>query len=196
VTVRFELLHRGHDRAGFACGVAPLDDWFRTRAAQDQRRHVAQVFVALDERGIVGFYSLSMFSLVLDSVPEDLRRKLPRYDAIPAALIGRLARAQRAKGSGLGDLLLADATKRVLAATSSLAAYAIVVDAKDEPARRFYESHGFVPLPSRPSRLFLLTETAAQALKAAVAADPRRRARYRAPATACGASSRTMRSAP
>ena len=165
--IRFELLHRRHDRSGFACGVPALDDWFRTRASQDQKRRVAQVFVALDEQGVVGFYSLSMFTLVLDSLPVDLARKLPRYDAIPAALIGRLARHARAAGARVGDLLVADAITRVLGAAESVAAYAIVVDAKDDRGHRFYESHGFTPLPSRPHRLFLLTETAAAALRAA-----------------------------
>jgi predicted GNAT family N-acyltransferase len=108
-----------------------------------------------------------MFTLVLDSLPEGLARKLPKYDAIPAALIGRLARHERAKGSGVGDLLVADAVKRVLAAAESVASYAIVVDAKDDRGRSFYQSHGFISLSSRPNRLFLLTETAAAALTAA-----------------------------
>jgi hypothetical protein len=68
------------------------------------------VFVAVDdERGVVGFYSLSSFTLALDDLPEEIARKLPRYDAIPAALIGRLARDQQVRGAGIGDLLLADA---------------------------------------------------------------------------------------
>jgi hypothetical protein len=57
--------------------------------------------------------------------------------------------------------------KRVLSVTESVAAYAIVVDAKDDRGRQFYEGHGFRPLPARPHRLFLLTETAIAALKAA-----------------------------
>jgi len=165
--IRFEPLSRRHDRGTFTSGVKALDDWFRTRATQDQRRHVAQVFVALDEQGIVGFYSLSMFTLALDSLPEGLARKLPKYDAIPAALIGRLARHERVRGSGIGDLLLADAVKRVLAAARSVAAYAIVVDAKDDRGRGFYASNGFISLPSIPNRLFLLTETALAALQEA-----------------------------
>ena len=162
--IHFVPLERRHDRSAFSSGVAALDEWFRTRAAQDQRRHVAQVFVAEDELGVAGFYSLSMFTLALDSLPEHLARQLPRYEAIPAALIGRLARHERAKGVGLGDLLVADAVTRVLGAAASVAAYAIVVDAKDERGRAFYQAHGFIPLPSRPMRLFLLTETAAAAL--------------------------------
>ncbi len=165
--LRFEVLGSKHDRSSFECGVAELDEWFKRRAGQDQRRRVAQVFVGVRDGAIVGFYSLSMFTLALERLPTDLARKLPRYEAIPAALIGRLARAESARGTGLGDLLLADAVKRVLSAASSVAAYAIVVDSIDEAGRRFYEGHGFIPLPSRPSRLFLLTETAAEALKAA-----------------------------
>jgi GNAT superfamily N-acetyltransferase len=165
MTIRFEALKSSHDRTGFHSGVEALDDWFRQRASQDQRRRVAQVFVALDDQGIVGFYSLSMFTLALEQLPAELARKLPRYDAIPAALIGRLARHQRARGTGIGDLLIGDAVRRVVAATASVAAYAIVVDAKDDRGQRFYEAHGFIPLPSRPRRLFLPTETAMRAVE-------------------------------
>jgi GNAT superfamily N-acetyltransferase len=164
--LRFELLDKRHDRDAFSCGVPALDEWFRARASQDVRRRVAQVFVALDDVGIAGFYSLSMFTLALESIPAALARKLPRYDAIPAALIGRLARHARLAGTGIGDLLVADAVERVLAAARTVAAYAIVVDAKDERGRGFYRSHGFVSLPSRPDRLFLPTETAAAAAAA------------------------------
>jgi GNAT superfamily N-acetyltransferase len=167
VTLHFELLHRRHDRSTFTCGVPALDSWFEARASQDQRRRVAQVFVALDDQGIAGFYSLSMFTLALDSLPAELARKLPRYDAIPAALIGRLARHTRVAGTGIGDLLVADAVTRVLAVAESVAAYAIVVDAKDDRGRSFYESHGFISLPSRPNRLFLPAEVATAALVAA-----------------------------
>lgn len=164
--IRFELLERHHDRRTFACGVPALDDWFRTRASQDQRRRVAQVFVAIDDVGLAGFYSLGMFTLALDSIPAEIARKLPPYEAIPAALIGRLARHTRVAGTGLGDLLVADAIVRVIGAAESVAAYAIVVDAKDDRGRGFYESHGFIPLPSRPLRLFLPTEVARAALTA------------------------------
>ncbi len=164
--LRFELLHRRDDPGAFTCGVPALDAWFRTRASQDQRRRVAQVFVALDEGGIAGFYSLSMFTLALDSIPAELAHKLPRYEAVPAALIGRLARHTRVAGTGIGDLLVVDALRRVLSAAESVAAYAIVVDAKADRGRRFYEAHGFISLPSRPLRLFLPTDTAAAALAA------------------------------
>lgn len=157
----------GQDRAPFSCGQVDLDEWFHRRAGQDDRRNVARVFVAVDDAlGVVGFYSLSSYTLALEDLPEDIARKLPRYDAIPAALIGRLARDQRVGGHRIGELLLADALRRILGAGRSVAVFAIVVDAKDERAAEFYRGFGFIPFPSRPRRLFLLASTATAALEA------------------------------
>ncbi len=160
-----EPLGRHHDRAAFSCGQPELDGWFRQRASQDEKRNVARVFVALDdELGIVGFYSLSSFAFSIPDLPEDIARRLPRYDAIPAALIGRLARDERVRGRGIGELLLADAIRRILGAGRSVAVFAIVVEAKDGRAARFYQAFGFRPFPLRPTRLFLPTATAVAAL--------------------------------
>lgn len=163
-----EPLGKGHDRVGFSCGQPELDDWFRLRASQDEKRNVARVFVAVTpDLGVVGFYSLSSLSLALESLPEELAHKVPRYDAIPDALIGRLARDARVRGQGVGELLLADAIQRILGAGRSIAVFAIVVDAKDEHAVKFYRTFGFRAFPLQPRRLFLLTATAAAGLQAA-----------------------------
>jgi hypothetical protein len=42
----------------------------------------------------------------------------------------------------------------VVRASQSLAVYAVVVDAKDEQARAFYERFGFIRLPDEGKRLF------------------------------------------
>jgi GNAT superfamily N-acetyltransferase len=163
--VRIEPLGKQNDRATFSSGQPDIDDWFRRRASQDERRNVARVFVAAnDELGIIGFHSLSSYTLALEDLPADLARKLPRYDAIPAARIGRLGRDQRVRGQGVGELLLADAVRRILGAARSVAVFAIVVDAKDDTAAAFYRRFGFQPFPLQPSRLFLLTSTALAAL--------------------------------
>ncbi|HEX7759839.1 MAG TPA: GNAT family N-acetyltransferase [Caulobacteraceae bacterium] len=166
MAVSIEALGAEHDRSGFECGQADLDAWFQRRAGQDARRNVARVFVALDgEIGVVGFYSLGAFTLALDELPPALAGKLPRYDAISAALIGRPARDLRVRGQGIGELLLADAIRRVLGVAQSLAVFAIVVDAKDDAAAGFYRAFGFTPFPSRPGRLFLPTSVAAAAME-------------------------------
>ncbi len=164
--VRIEPLGRQHDRGAFSCGQPDLDDWFRHRASQDQRRNLGRVFVAVDDQfEVVGFYSLSAFTLALDDLPEPIARKLPRYDAVPAARIGRLARAERTRGQGIGRLLLADAVGRIVSVGELVAVFAIVVDAKDERAAIFYRRFGFQAFPLRPNRMFLLTSTAHAALE-------------------------------
>jgi GNAT superfamily N-acetyltransferase len=158
-----------YDRAAFSCGVAALDDWFRLRAGQDEKRNMARVFVAIDdEGGIVGFYSLSSFILAIADLPPKHAKRLPRYDAIPAALIGRLARDEKVRGEGVGDLLLADAVRRVIGAARSIAVFAIVVEAMDEKAAIFYRDFGFVPFPNRPLRLFMPASEAAEAISRAL----------------------------
>lgn len=163
----FEPLGKRHDRSAFSCGQSDLDDWFRKRAGQDELRHVARVFVAADsELGVVGFYSLSAFSLEAGDLPHELARKLPLYtNGYPAALIGRLARGERVRGKGFGELLVVDAILRVLDAAETLAIHAIVVDAKDERAATFYQRMGFERFPNHPQRLFMLATTAARALE-------------------------------
>lgn len=103
---------------------------------------------------VLGFYTLSALSLDFGSLPENLARKLPRHP-IPAALIGRLAVDRSSRQRGLGWMLLADAVKRTVHASEEIAVYAVVVDAKDSAARRFYENFGFKTLPDQPIRLFL-----------------------------------------
>ena len=162
----FEPLGPQHDRSGFACGEPALDEWLRRRAGQDERRNVARVFVAVDhELGLVGFYSVSAFTLELPELPEAIARKLPRYGLVPAALIGRLARDERMHGRGLGGLLLADAVRRILAASRTLTVFAIVVDAKDERAAAFYAGFGFRRFPLHPGRLFLPVSDGVAALE-------------------------------
>ena len=156
-----------HDRKSFSCGVDALDDWFRQRAGQDEKRNVARVFVAIDDRlGVIGFYSLSSFTLSIGELPEQHAKRLPRYDLIPAALIGRLARDSRARGEGVGELLLADAVRRIVGAAASLAVFAIVVEAKDDRAAAFYRDFGFEPFPSRPLRLFMPASLAEASVRA------------------------------
>ena len=103
---------------------------------------------------IAGFYTLSAISIEAQSLPPALAKKLPKYP-IPAALIGRLAIDSRHQGTGLGGFLLADALNRVIRASDAIAIYAVIVDAKNETAKKFYEKYGFQPFPQSPQRLFI-----------------------------------------
>lgn len=62
-----EPLGRQHDRAAFACGGEALDRSLRAQASQDQRRHVAAVFVLVDriDGALAGSSTPSAASLAL-----------------------------------------------------------------------------------------------------------------------------------
>jgi ribosomal protein S18 acetylase RimI-like enzyme len=147
-------LDAAHDRAGFKSDSEPLNRYLREQVTQDIRRRVAACFVALaDERRIAGYYTLASASLFLADLPASTGKKLPRYPSVPAVRMGRLAVDQAFKGQGLGGALLADALDRT--ARSEIAAFALMVDAKDDAAAAFYRHHGFIALPDSRLTLFL-----------------------------------------
>ena len=69
-------------------------------------------------------------------------------------------RAEVGNWGGQLGALLADALDR--AARSEIAAFAMMVDAKDEAAAAFYRHHGFIALPDSPLTLFLPLATVQQ----------------------------------
>lgn len=153
-------LQSGHDRTHFQCGSEALDRYFGQQVSQDVRRRVTACYVALaNDHRIAGFYTLASATVLLVDLPLNLGKKLPRYPVVPAVRMGRLAVDLAHKGLGLGGALLADALARAIRA--EIAAYALVVDAKDESAAAFYRHHGFIPLQSQPMALFLPLATAA-----------------------------------
>ncbi len=162
---RLAPLDQAHDRTRFNSGSDALDRYFQEQVTQDVRRRVAACFVALDEeRQIAGYYTLASASILLVDLPASSGKKLPRYPTVPAVRMGRLAVDQAFKGRGLGGALLADALDR--AAHSEIAAYALMVDAKDALAAAFYRHHGFIVLPNSPMTLFLPLATALALRKA------------------------------
>lgn len=151
--MRVEVLSPRHDRTSFESGVEPLDRYFRTQAGQDARKNMAAPFVlVLPDGAIAGYYTLSSTAVNVGEWPAQTVRKLPRYPLIPATLLGRLAIDRHHQGNGYGRFLLADALFR--AVRSEIASFAVIVDAKDENACRFYERESFLPFPDRPMRLF------------------------------------------
>ena len=152
-TLHVEALSTHHNRSSFVSGAEPLDRYFRTQAGQEARKKVAAPFVlVLADGSIAGFYTLSATAVRLAELPDAVARKLPRYPLIPATLLGRLAVDQRHQGMGYGRFLLADALYR--AVRSEIASFAVIVDAKDESAKRFYERESFHPFPDQPLKLF------------------------------------------
>lgn len=112
----------------------------------------APFVLVLSDGAIAGYYTLSSTSVRLSELPEQTVRKLPKYPLVPATLLGRLAVDRQQQGKGYGRFLLADALYR--AARSEIASFAVIVDAKDHNAHRFYARESFLPLPDLPMKLF------------------------------------------
>ena len=159
---RLEPLSGAHDRSTFHCGEEALDGYFKTQVTQDIRRRVATCFVAIETASgaIAGFYTLSAASIPLTELPPEDTRRLPRYPAVPAVRIGRLAVDRRFQKRGLGEALLIDITLRVVIA--GIGAAVLVVDAKDERAARFYARYQFRSVTGSARTKFLPMATAIQ----------------------------------
>ena len=107
------------------------------------------------------YYTLSATSILLDDLPDETARKLPKYPLVPATLLGRLAIDSSYQGRGYGELMIIDALRRALQATTEVASYAVVVDAINERAQSFYQRYEFCTFPDRKLRLFLPMKTIA-----------------------------------
>lgn len=158
-----------HDREAFDCGEPALNDFLRRHARKSHERGGAKTFLAVadaDNRQVFGFYSLSPASVEYARTPEVIRRKLARYD-VPVFRLGRLAVARSWRGHGLGGQLLLLAGRRCLLAAVEVGGVALLIDAKNAPVARWYESYGAVPLLDQPLSLLLPLSTLHAALAAA-----------------------------
>lgn len=157
-----------HDREGFDCGSEALNTYLQKQARKEMERRSAATYVLVDEANpseIIGYYSLSSASVLLDSIPAELAKQLGRQPSVPTTLMGRLAIATKHQGKGLGSDLLWDALKRSEEKSRDIGSVAVIVDAKDEKAAVFYEKFGFRRFLDPPLRLCLMMATVAAAPK-------------------------------
>ena len=163
LSMTFEPLGKKHDRAAFSCGVEALDAYLYNQAGQDARKHAAVTFVATpDGKTIAGYYTLSQYAIQLDSVPEEVAKKLPKYPMVSTTLLGRLAVSTDFRGQRIGEALLMDALHRSLELSKQVASAGVMVDAKDASASAYYRRYGFLDLLTVERRLFLPMGTIAQ----------------------------------
>ena len=146
-----------HDRSGFACGEPALDAFLQRHAHQNMRKGISQTWVLVPQDEpitIAGYYYLAPAEVDLANLQPADARPLPP-DPIPCFRMGRLARALRWRGEGIGALLIGLAVERALQARQSVGGYALIVDAKGEEAKTFYRRYGFRPHLDTPNSLYL-----------------------------------------
>jgi GNAT superfamily N-acetyltransferase len=153
--LRVEKLQRSHATEDFDCGDETLNRFFSRHALQSQQAGASQTYVALSGEEIVGFHTLVVGQVEHEGAPERMVEGLARHP-VPVMILARLAVAMAWQGRGVGAGLLKDAMLRTLQAADIAGIRALLVHAKDEPARAFYERFDFTPSPTDPLHLFVL----------------------------------------
>jgi len=146
-----------HDLEEFDCGEPALNDWLKQRALKNESRF-SRTYVVCDDNRVIAYFCISAGAVERSVAPSRLRRNAP--DSIPVSVIGRLAVSSAYAGRGLGADVLSDALRRIAVASQSIGIGAVLVQAKDESAKRFYLACAeFVEYPEDSRMLFLPIET-------------------------------------
>ncbi len=155
MTRTIEKLQRHHAVDAFDCGREDLNRFLRQYALPNQQSGGSQTYVGVVDDTVVGYYALAVGSVEQAIAPERVKKGLAKH-AIPIMLLARLAVDLHWQKQGVGAALLKDATLRTLQAADIAGIRALVVHAKDEGAKQFYERFDFLPSPSDPLHLFML----------------------------------------
>jgi GNAT superfamily N-acetyltransferase len=146
-----------HDLSRFDCGEPALNDWLRDRALKNESRF-SRTYVVCAGARVVAYFCISAGAVRRAAAPGKLRRNAP--DTIPVSVIGRLAVDRAYAGKGLGAEILSDALRRIAVASQSIGIGAVLVHAKDDAAKRFYQRCAeFIQYPQDSRTLFLPIET-------------------------------------
>lgn len=139
----------------FDCGQTALNQFLQRYALVNQKAESAQTYVCCLKDEVVGFYSLAVGSVDPEHAPARVMKGLAKHP-VPVMILARLAVDQDHQGKGLGKALLKDALLRTAQAADIAGIRCLLVHAKDEAARRWYESWEFEPGPTDPYHLFLM----------------------------------------
>ncbi|MBS0507740.1 MAG: GNAT family N-acetyltransferase [Proteobacteria bacterium] len=140
---------------GFDCGQPALNQFLQRYALVNQKSHSAQTYVCCQQGEVVGFYSLSVGSVQPQAATPRVMKGMARHP-VPVMLLARLAVDLAHQRQGLGQALLKDALLRTAQAAEIAGIRCLLVHAKDDAARRWYEGWEFEPSPTDPYHLFLL----------------------------------------
>lgn len=150
-------LAANHDFSRFDCGEPVLNDWLKHRALKNESRF-SRTYVVCDDNRVVAYFCIAAGAVEREAAPSKVRRNAPA--SIPVSVIGRLAVSKSHAGRGLGADILADALRRIAVASQSIGIGAVLVQAKDESAKRFYLACAeFIEYPADSRTLFLPIET-------------------------------------
>ena len=160
--LRIEPLDRKkHGRAAFSSGEPRVDNFLKTNAAGLQDLESTRCTVAcLDAVAgqpaeVIGFYALNAHGIDAATLPEAVRKKVGRYDTVPAVYLSVIGVHETYQGHGIGKFLMGDAFKRCAGIADQIGATFIVLDALNERAAKLYRALGFWDLPGHEPRMLI-----------------------------------------
>ena len=152
----FTQLSASHNLSSFDCGNADLNVFLKEHAISFMKRKLCLVHVLVESTVVIGFYTLSPFTLDVQAFPGKIARKYPKAMPFPCWLLGKLALDMKYQNRGLGEKLLMTAYERAAKLSKEDAGgFCLVVDAKDQKAKNFYSKYGFIAFKDAPLRLYL-----------------------------------------
>ena len=140
---------------GFDCGQAALNQFLQRYALVNQKANSAQSYVCCQGDVVVGFYSLVVGRVDPQTAPSRVMNGLARHP-VPVMILARLAGDKEHQRKSLGKALLKDALLRTAQAADIAGIRRLLVHAKDDVARQWYESWEFEPSQTDPYHLFLM----------------------------------------
>ena len=152
----FTKLSTSHDISSFDCGNTDLNAFLKEHAVSFMKRKLCLVHVLVEGNAVIGFYTLSPFTIDVKTFPAKIARKYPKTMPFPCWLLGKLALDKRYQKSGFGEKLLMTACERASKLSiEDAGGFCLIVDAKDQKAKFFYIKYGFIPFEDTPLRLYL-----------------------------------------
>lgn len=130
-------------RAGFSCGNATIDNFFRNNARRQHQAHQARVYVAAYNGFPIGYYYLVVKSSLPEELGESAERKFERAGSVPTIYLGMIGVSSQYQRCGLGRLLMLDAMRNTLRVADLAGVYALTLDALNEDVAKLYERWGF-----------------------------------------------------
>lgn len=142
-------LQASHNLARFSCGQPSLDEWLQRKALANQKSGATKTYVVIQNRQVIGFYSLALASINRTEAPGRMKNNAPL--SLPMMLLARLAVKTDYQGPGM----LKDAIQRTVLVSQQAGVMGLLAHALDEKAKQFYTQYGFRESPMHPLTLIL-----------------------------------------
>lgn len=146
----------------FNCGNNDLNRYFIKHAYENDKNNIGKTFVLIEDKTIIGFYTLSAASIEYNDLSLEYKNKLPKYP-IPCMRLARFAIDIKYQNKNYGHYLIKDAFLKTVLISKNTGVLFLIVDSKPN-SKKFYLKFGFKSLPLKDSTLILEIETIRNAI--------------------------------